>query len=566
MSAKLRALFARADKPRQPHSARPQIESLEDRAVPAAVTLAGTAGNDQLFLRVIDVNGTKTLEAGGGAGATQRVALADVTSITVNGLAGDDTLTIDNSNGVIGAASSTSSTAALPITFNGGTGRDRLVLSGDPTGATVNETYNLGTSTGGGSIAITGSASATVTLSGVESVTDTLRAASLTINGTSGRDVLRLVSDGSTGGLRLESIAPVGRVFLRGHDGSDDFGDEDDDSREADARGDDNEGGDDNGGDRGDGNGGRGNNGNGNGPGQNRGLHLGHLRREDLDQFFGSLAVPISFANKAAVTINLGGGDDFLLLNATSAAGLTSLTVDGGGGTDVVAQRAVPSGLTPSYMNVEHVLTSLDQIFVEELYQLRLGRGSDEGGRANWLNALKSQGRRGVLNGILGSDEALGLIVNDLFVKLLNRPLDQTGRDVFVPLLRSTGSIELVITEIASSAEFANLAGMAFPSVTSPQEQQIRYLYQTLLQRPASDQEVASAVAAVANATDLRPLINGIVTSSEFRRLEVAALYQAFLNRLADEAGLNGWINSALNLLTIRSGLMESDEFFGSGS
>src|SRR4051812_12124582 len=114
MSSFLRSLFARADQSRRAPSARPWIETLEDRAVPAAVTLTGTAGDDQLFLRVINDNGTKTLEAGGGTGATQRVALADVTSITVNGLAGNDTLTIDNGvAGLLGNASG----AGLPITF-----------------------------------------------------------------------------------------------------------------------------------------------------------------------------------------------------------------------------------------------------------------------------------------------------------------------------------------------------------------------------------------------------------------------------------------------------------------
>jgi len=306
-----------------------------------------------------------------------------------------------------------------------------------------------------------------------------------------------------------------------------------------------------------------GNNGGNSGPGSSD-SSPGQLRRADLDRFFGSLAAPITFANKAAVTINLNGGNDFLSVNApTAAAGLTSLTVNGGDGFDVVTVRSLAQSLTASFPQVERVVTALDQVFVEELYQLRLGRASEEAGMTNWLNALKSQGRRGVLNGILGSDEAMGFIVNDLYVKLLGRPADQAGQQNFVTFLRNGGSIEQLITSIALSSEFQTRAATLFPSGTTPQQQVIGALYLTLLERQPTAQELSNAAASVTQ-SGLSAVINGIVRSSEFRRLEVASLYETFFNRVPDVAGLNGWLNSNLNLLDIRSGLMASDEFFGS--
>jgi len=555
----LRSLFARSQKTR-PASARPQIEPLEDRAVPAIttpmagspgpVTLTGTAGADQFVIRLKANATSPTLQVSDNNGGTfTDVAVSDATQITVNGLAGNDTLTIDNGNGLVGNAK----TGGLAITFNGGTGTDRLVLSGSPSGASVNETYNFGTTRGSGTISVstggtggTGGTGAKVTLTGTEGVTDTLTAASPAINASDQRDLLRLVNGDATAGgatFRLESIVSPGEGLLRRHDFDDD--DEGDDDQGEDVRGDDNDKGNDNGNDN----------------GRHRGDDNEHNRGL---RGLGAFSVPITFSNKAAVTINLNGGNDFLLVNAsTAAAGLTNLTVNGGSGFDVVAVRNLASSVTASYPQVERVLTSLDQIFIEELYQLRLNRFADDGGMGNWQGILFGRGRRAVLEGILRSDEALGFVVNDLYVKLLGRQADQGGLNGFVASLRNGGTLEQVITSIATSPEFQTRAAQ-LGGTGMQQEPLIRTLYLTLLDRDATDQEVANAVSA-AKVSGVAAVVDGIVRSEEFRRLEVTALYQALLDRLPDVPGLNGWVHSTLNLLTIRAGLMDSDEFFERG-
>jgi len=118
-----------------------------------------------------------------------------------------------------------------------------------------------------------------------------------------------------------------------------------------------------------------------------------------------------------------------------------------------------------------------------------------------------------------------------------------------------------VIAAIASSPEFQQRFTTT-PGTAPTQEQIITALYQGLLQRQPSAQELANAVTS-ANMSGIQAVINGIVGSPEFRQLEVTALYQALLERLPDPAGLNGWIHSNLGLLAIRSALLESDEFFG---
>src|SRR5437660_1141129 len=129
---------------------RPNLELLEDRNLlsvtfsnPATlsgdVTLTGTAGADQFIVRLGATSGTggQTIQFSDNGGTSFTTAnLSGITSITVNGMGGGDRLTFDMSNGVIGRAA-----AALPISFDAGSGRSTLILEGAPpsTNGTVTE-------------------------------------------------------------------------------------------------------------------------------------------------------------------------------------------------------------------------------------------------------------------------------------------------------------------------------------------------------------------------------------------------------------------------------------------
>src|SRR5207244_1951684 len=94
---------------------------------------------------------------------------------------------------------------------------------------------------------------------------------------------------------------------------------------------------------------------------------------------------PISFANAAQVTVNgLGGNDFFVLANPHPAAGLTNLTLDGGPGTDVAVELAVPPGVTVTTPNVEKVVTNPDDAFIEDDFLEHLGRDADDAGLHFW--------------------------------------------------------------------------------------------------------------------------------------------------------------------------------------
>ena len=65
--------------------------------------------------------------------------------------------------------------------------------------------------------------------------------------------------------------------------------------------------------------------------------------------------LPFHFANKIAVTIDAKGGDDLLDVNVVGSvpAGLQTLTLDGGAGSDRLARQSAPAGVPVQELNLE---------------------------------------------------------------------------------------------------------------------------------------------------------------------------------------------------------------------
>src|SRR5262245_60668051 len=155
------SLFARrrgrpAPAPRKPAACRLALEPLEDRTVPTVtlpapgqfgpVVLTGTQGDDHLVVATAPVLAPGNwLAFSDDGGRTLRIVIARyVTGVTAEGLSVNDTLTLDSSAGLLGAAPS-----PLRIAFDGGGGFDRLELVGNPGGpdAVVNPPSGPGAGT-----------------------------------------------------------------------------------------------------------------------------------------------------------------------------------------------------------------------------------------------------------------------------------------------------------------------------------------------------------------------------------------------------------------------------------
>jgi hypothetical protein len=114
--------------------------------------------------------------------------------LTINGLGGNDTLTVDSTTGPV----------LTPISYDGGAGSDKLVLQG---GAATSDTYSPGPNPGQGtSTLVFVGGTETVGFTNLEPVVDTVVSPLLTVNGTGGDDAINYTDDPANPGNGLVSV------------------------------------------------------------------------------------------------------------------------------------------------------------------------------------------------------------------------------------------------------------------------------------------------------------------------------------------------------------------------
>jgi hypothetical protein len=288
---------------------------------------------------------------------------------------------------------------------------------------------------------------------------------------------------------------------------------------------------------------------------------------------------------------SLGGNNFGSFSSAGPVAGAIVLThVSSGQGT-LKAQRnlfaAAPATvLTDPNANVDvsRALTG-NAAFVAALFDDVLKRAgdttspTDAGGFINSLNAMPPAIAPATVDEeVVDSTEAVGFIVDGLYLDLLGRPSDPSGRSGFVGLLHNGGSVEQVINVMTSSPEYAQrfAADAVFAQA----------LYMELLGRPGSNAEVAGWVKLLETPAAMGGLtrsmvVSGFLASGEFRGdvvrqlygvptvggHGVAGLFPNLLHRVAapSAAEVNGWVNSGMDLLTVEASIAGSGEFFTGG-
>lgn len=100
---------------------------------------------------------------------------------------------------------------------------------------------------------------------------------------------------------------------------------------------------------------------------------------------------------------------------------------------------------------------STDRGFIDGVYKTSLGRTSDSAGMSNWLNVLRQQGRRAVIDGIWQSREAHTIRVNTLYVSLLGRSADPSGLSNLTDAATARGDVA-ARNALIGSAEYVSRA------------------------------------------------------------------------------------------------------------
>jgi hypothetical protein len=194
--------------------------------------------------------------------------------------------------------------------------------------------------------------------------------------------------------------------------------------------------------------------------------------------------------------------------------------------------------------------------FVESLYLQFLHRAGDTtnlqdaGGWVNFLNHGGSPNT--VADGVIRSQEALGLQVEDLYQRLLGRDAAANEQALWAQQIQNGRTLESVTELILSSPEyqarFVNDADF------------VQSLYRGVLHRDGSAAEIAAWLTALPT-VGRAGVIGAFVTSQEFRTDVIGEDYSLLLHRFPRSAEVNGWLATGLDALSIDRFFATSPEF-----
>jgi hypothetical protein len=511
------------------------LEGLEDRTVPSITfsgasnsgiaTLTGTPGSDA-FAIGLKAGDATTIEFSDDNGHTfTDAALTGITAIQVNGMRGSDRLRINEANGFVATG------GGLPITFDGGRGFNALIIVGNSGVANISETFAPNGPFGGALAMTDGTSSATITLQHVDHIFDVAAAQSLTVNATDQNNFIHI-------GYGLVPDEGITTNTIRALDFSrvdDNGGQEDDSSMVGDPT--------DMSGSGTDGN---------------------HGADNPTEVQISRAIIPYTFASKTNVTVNGLGGDDLFVLNVHHAAtGLSSLTLDGGSGMNVVAERHFPQNTTLTLQNIQHTVSDAVGIFIHQLYMSRLGRPAEDSAVSSWSQVLVTQGQAAVVGAIEDSTEGRTNVVRQLYVHYLGRLPGDAEVAAWVIALQNGMTEGQLVQAFLGSSEFFSRAQL-LANTGSADQNFAQALFQVALNRTPTGIEVTGFGFATA-ALGTGAVAGIIIASPEFRSNAVTTLYTSILHRMPSFGELVAWVNSGLSLSDIRVTFLSSAEAFANG-
>ncbi len=285
----------------------------------------------------------------------------------------------------------------------------------------------------------------------------------------------------------------------------------------------------------------------------------------------GSLTLTVTGTNFVGTSVVFVNGapqaTTFVSSTQLSAALPAALTADEGT-LAVTVQNPPPSGGVSNARQLP-VLEALlpdgsrgtpNQRFVSEMYHDLLKRPVDPSGLATWT-AFLNQGtsRNQVVQMIEANQEYHSVVVQGLYQTLLHRPADQTGLTGFVNLLGAGGTVEQVQAALAGSHEYFVSRG------GGTNDGFLNAIYGDFLNRAPDDAGRAAWDRALATGTTTGQVAAAILNTTEYRQNLVAGFYLQYLERNADQAGLNALVNmlsAGAHDEQVLAIIVASDEFF----
>ncbi len=259
-----------------------------------------------------------------------------------------------------------------------------------------------------------------------------------------------------------------------------------------------------------------------------------------------------SYNNQAFAALNAPGATTSRLFTVDLAIGQATLLGTIGGGATI-------NGLASQSVN-EFNFTDTER-FVNRLYRDLLGRNAEDSGRISFTHQLNlgTLSRSGVALTILASAEYRGLVVEDLYLRLLRRPADAAGKSNFVAALGAGMTLPQLSAVLVGSAEYFQINGGTNSSFVAA-------AFLDLLGRPVDAGGLAAFTSFLAGGGTRAAVAQSIVASTEFLSNLTTGYYRFFLLRNPDAAGLAGFVSAlqgGASPNAVLASLLSSAEYFG---
>jgi hypothetical protein len=250
-------------------------------------------------------------------------------------------------------------------------------------------------------------------------------------------------------------------------------------------------------------------------------------------------------------------------------------TVDGGPSPTVIGHRNVVQTSCPgdlAYSRLAEIrngsvpwrghyapfFTEYARRYVDAAYLTFLGRPADPSGQQYWANVISSGQPRTVFTGTLArSDEWINRSLDIMYRNVFGRPGDTEGMRYWADRVRAGLRLTDVGALLYGSPEYFQRSGGTNDSF-------VRALYDALLDRSADQGGVDYWTGLLRAGRSRTEIASGFYGSIESRSGRVTQLYVSVLSRGPDPAGLAFWADRLLRIddVDLAADLAASEEYF----
>jgi hypothetical protein len=261
---------------------------------------------------------------------------------------------------------------------------------------------------------------------------------------------------------------------------------------------------------------------------------------------------------------NLGslGGNNFRGFAGPATLGKAAIVVTAADETTVTAGlNLFAAGVSPASLFVDPAATidasqplNPGRSFVQALYNEVLGRTGALAELDPWVGVLDTQGRAAVANGIRMSNEALGRVVDQLYLRFLGRQSDSSGQSGWISFLQHGGTLETVEDLFLTAPEYLSHINTDY----------VQSLYLNILGRRGNSSELTFWNNQI-QSLGLAGIASAFTHSSEYRLNTLRLYFQTLLHRTPADTELAPLTNTPLSLLDLEGVVLSSPEFFANG-